>query len=409
MSYTLAGIDVHKKVLMVVLGDVSQPHWKLQRQRFGTTTPELKRLADWLTQRDTQEVVMESTAQYWKPVWMALEPHLKLHLAQAQSNRAPRGRKNDFRDAERLLRRFVSDELILSFVPNPQQRNWRTMTRMKSQLIRDRVRLHNQIESLLEEMRIKLSSVVSDLLGVSGRRILAALAAGETDPRKLAALGDERLRVSKTELIDALNGGCDQMHQSLLGLYLERLNLLDRQIGDLERMTAEELKPHEGAVARLAEVPGLQPDSAQRIIAEIGPAAEAFATAGNLASWVGVCPGEEESAEKNHNPRSPKGNKQMRQILTQVAQAAVRTNGCHFQAEFRRKLPRLGYAKAIWATAHKICRLVWKILHQGVSYIEYGEYPNPKARKRRVQRMLQSLRKLGFEVNLTPLVPQLQQ
>jgi transposase len=409
MSYTLAGIDVHKKVLMVVLGDVSQPHWKLQRQRFGTTTPELKRLADWLTQRDTQEVVMESTAQYWKPVWMALEPHLKLHLAQAQSNRAPRGRKNDFRDAERLLRRFVSDELILSFVPNPQQRNWRTMTRMKSQLIRDRVRLHNQIESLLEEMRIKLSSVVSDLLGVSGRRILAALAAGETDPRKLAALGDERLRVSKTELIDALNGGCDQMHQSLLGLYLERLNLLDRQIGDLERMTAEELKPHEGAVARLAEVPGLQPDSAQRIIAEIGPAAEAFATAGNLASWVGVCPGEEESAEKNHNPRSPKGNKQMRQILTQVAQAAVRTNGCHFQAEFRRKLPRLGYAKAIWATAHKICRLVWKILHQGVNYIEYGEYPNPKARKRRVQKMLQSLRELGFEVNLTPLVPQRQQ
>ena len=409
MSYTLAGIDVHKKVLMVVLGDVSQPHWKLQRQRFGTTTPELKRLADWLTQRDTQEVVMESTAQYWKPVWMALEPHLKLHLAQAQSNRAPRGRKNDFRDAERLLRRFVSDELILSLVPNPQQRNWRTMTRMKSQLIRDRVRLHNQIESLLEQMRIKLSSVVSDLLGVSGRRILAALAAGESDPTKLAALGDERLRVSKTELIDALTGGCDQMHPSLLGLYLERLNLLDRQIGDLERMTAEALKPHEGAVARLAEVPGLQPDSAQRIIAEIGPAAEAFATAGNLASWVGVCPGEEESAEKNHNPRSPKGNKQMRQILTQVAQAAVRTNGCHFQAEFRRKLPRLGYAKAIWATAHKICRLVWKILHQGVSYIEYGEYPNPKARKRRVQKMLQSLRKLGFEVNLTPLVPQLQQ
>jgi transposase len=162
-------------------------------------------------------------------------------------------------------------------------------------------------------------------------------------------------------------------------------------------------------VARLAEVPGLQADSAQRIIAEIGPAAETFATAGNLASWVGVCPGEEESAEENHNPRSPKGNKQMRQILTQVAQAAVRTNGSHFQAEFRRKLPRLGYAKAIWAVAHKVCRVVWKILHQGVRYIEYGEYPNPKARKRRIQRMLQSLRKLGFEVNLTPLVPELQQ
>ena len=409
MSYTVAGIDVHKKVLMVVLGDVSQPHWKLQRQRFGATTPELKRLAEWLAQCDTQEAVMESTAQYWKPLWMALEPHLKLHLAQAQSNRAPRGRKNDYRDAERLLRRFVADELILSFVPNPEQRNWRTMTRMKSQLIRDRIRLRNQIESLLEEMRLKLSSVVSDLLGISGRRILAALAAGETDPAKLAALGDERLRVSQAELIDALTGGCDKMHQSLLGLYLERLYLLDRQIADLEQMTAEALKPHEGAVARLAEVPGLQADSAQRIIAEIGPEAKTFDSAKRLASWVGVCPGEEESAEHNHNPRSPKGNKQMRQILTQAAQAAVRTNGSHFQAEFRRKLPRLGYAKAIWAMAHKICRVVWKILHKGVSYIEYGEYPNPQARKRRVQRMLKSLRQLGFEVNLTPLVPELQQ
>jgi transposase len=409
MPYTVAGIDVHKKVLMVVLGDVSQPHWKLQRQRFGATTPELKRLADWLAQHDTQEVVMESTAQYWKPVWMALEPHLKLHLAQAQSNRAPRGRKNDFRDAERLLRRLVANELILSFVPDPEQRGWRTMTRMKSQLIRDRVRLRNQIESLLEEMRIKLSSVVSDLLGISGRRILAALAAGETDPAKLAALGDERLRVSQAELMDALTGGSQKTHQSLLGLYLERLYLLDRQIADLEQMTAEALKPHEGAVARLAEVPGLQADSAQRIIAEIGPEAKTFPSAKQLAAWIGTCPGEEESAEQNRSARSPKGNKPMRQILAQAAQAAVRTNGSHFQAVFRRKLPQLGYPKAIWMIAHKLCRLIWKILHRGVSYIEYGEYPNPQARKRRVQRMLKSLRKLGFEVNVTPLVPELQQ
>lgn len=409
MSYTVAGIDVHKKVLMVVLTDVSQPCWKLQRQRFGTTTAELKRLAEWLQQRSAQEVVMESTAQYWKPLWMALEPYLKLHLAQAQSNRAPRGRKNDFRDAERLLRRFVAGELILSFVPDPEQRGWRTMTRMQSHLIQDRVRLQNQIECLLEEMRLKLSSVVSDLLGVSGRRILAALAAGESDPSKLAALGDQRLRASPAELIEALTGAPQKVHQNLLGLYLERLYLLDRQIEQLELLTAAALKPYEDAVMRLAEVPGFRADAAQRIIAEVGPEAKTFDAAGCLASWVGSCPGDNESAEKNRSGRSPKGNKVMRQILAQAAHAAVRTNGSHFQAVFRRKLPQLGYQKAIWMIAHRLCRLVWKILHQGVRYVEYGEYPNPKTRQRRVQSMLKSLRKLGFAVKVEPLVPAPQQ
>ena len=183
MSYKVAGIDVHKKVLMVVVAEVeaSQAEWSLQRRRFGTTTSELRQLAGWLREQEVAEAVMESTAQYWKPVWYELEPYMRLQLAQAFSNRAPRGRKHDFRDAERLVRRLVANELILSFVPAAEQRAWRTMTRMKCQLAHDRVRLHNQVECLLEEMRIKLSSVLSDLLGASGQRILRALAAGESD------------------------------------------------------------------------------------------------------------------------------------------------------------------------------------------------------------------------------------
>lgn len=190
MDTKAAGIDVHKKVLMVVVPAPSAAEKEWEAGRFGTTTPELRRLAAWLRERNVEEAVMESTAQYWKPVWYELEPYLDLHLAQAHSNKARRGRKRDFEDARRLVRRFLADELILSLVPAPEQRLWRTLTRMKVQLSEDRSRLHNQRECLLEEMRIKLSSVVSDLLGVSGCRILHALAAGQTDPVKLAALAN---------------------------------------------------------------------------------------------------------------------------------------------------------------------------------------------------------------------------
>ena len=200
MPYKIAGIDVHKRVLMVVVIDATTPEEKPERRRFATLPSELRRLSIWLREHGVQEAVMESTAQYWRSVWLELEPYMLLHLAQAFSNRAPRGRKHDFKDAERLVRRLIADELILSFVPNGEQRIWRNLTRMKTQLTRDRVRLQNQMECLLEEMRIKLSIVVSNLLGVSGLRILQALAKGETDPKQLAALGDDRLQCSEEQL-----------------------------------------------------------------------------------------------------------------------------------------------------------------------------------------------------------------
>jgi len=373
-------------------------------RRFGTGAAERSHLVSWLREHGVTEVVMESTAQYWKPVWLDLEPHFaKLHLAQAHSNRAPKGRKNDFRDGKRLTRRLLADELILSFVPDAEQRGWRTVTRGKHQRIRDRVRLQNQLEALLEEARIKLSSVISDLLGVSGRRILQALADGETDPERLAELGDERLQCSKAELMDALTGSLEPIHRDLLKLHLEHLKLLDQQIAKLDQMAATALKRHQDAVVRVAEIPGFGADSAQQLIAEIGVDADAFKSAGNFTSWVGTCPGQDESAEQNHSSRSPKGNRFVRRILTQAAQAAVKKKGSYFQSLFRKFLPRLHYNGAIWVVANRLGRLVWKILHDGVRYIEQGQETTPAARKRRAQKMAQALRKLGYAVTLTPI------
>ena len=404
-AYNVAGIDVHKRMVAAVITNARESELHFECRRFGTTVSELRQLGAWLQAHVVQELAMESTAQYWKPVWLALEGQCRLHLAQARSNRAPRGRKTDFRDAQRVVSRLLSGDLILSFVPDAEQRGWRTLTRTKHQLTRDRVRLQCQLESLLEECQIKLSSLVSDLLGASGRRILRALAAGENEPARLAALGDKRLRASQAELADALSGQVSPLHRQLLGLYLARLELIESQVAQLEQLIAEALQGHAEAITRLAEVPGFGVDSAQQIIAEIGPEAAAFPSAAQLASWVGVCPGRNESAGVSSSTRSAKGNRAMRRLLDQLAHAAVRKEGTHLQLVFRRLSTRMAYNKAIWAIAHRLCRLIWKILHQGVRYVEHGLAPTPLMVKRRRQRLVTQLRSMGYQVALTPLAP----
>lgn len=408
MPYSIGAIDVHKKVLMVVVAttadhidDAAGAAIEYKTRKFGAGNSERQHLVSWLREHGVIEVVMESTAQYWKPVWLDLEPHFKkLHLAQAQSNKAPGGRKSDFKDAKRLARRLLSEELMLSFVPPPVQRMWRTLTRSKHQLVRDRIQLQNQMESLLEEARIKLSSVITDLLGSSGRRILKALSEGETNPVTLAALGDARLKCSQEELVDALTGSPEPLHLKVLKMFLERLKLLDDQIDELDRLVAWELKAHQDAVRRVAEIPGFGVDSAQQIIAEVGFDADAFPSASQFSSWVGTCPGTEESAEQNHSSRSPKGNRFVRRLLTQAAQAAIKKKNCRFQVLFQRFVPKLGFQAAIWAVAHRIGRILWKILHEGVSYIEMGAESTPAAEKRRAQKLLKALRGLGYQVTI---------
>src|SRR6267378_4762313 len=305
MTYRIASVDVHKKMLAVVVADVAgEGEYQFDRRKFDATPDQLQRLAQWLCQLEVEEVVMESTAQYWKPVWAALERYWKperqkrvgarkmsgkLHLCQAKSNRGRRGRKNDFGDGERMIKRLVAQELILSFVPDPEQRLWRTVTRRKQQLTRDRGRFQNQLESLLEEAHIKLSSLVSDLLGLSARRMLKAIAEGETNPATLAALADQRLRATPEQLRDAL-GACTELnavYRRLLKMALEELRLIDEQIGELDKEMASLLSANQDAVQRLAEVPGLGVDSAQQIIAEVGATAATFPSEKCLSSWVG--------------------------------------------------------------------------------------------------------------------------
>jgi transposase len=416
MSYRIAGIDVHKKMLAVVVSNVEvESEFQFERRMFGGNPEQLRLLGAWLLEQEAAEVVMESTAQYWKPVWGALERYWKpirekregakrrsgtLHLAQAQSNRGQRGRKKDFVDAERLVKRLVARELTLSFVPDGEQRLWRAVTRKKYQLRRDLVRLNNQLESLLEETHIKLSSLVSDLLGVSARRMLNALANGETNPAALAALAHQRLRATPEQLCDAL-GACTELkpvYRRLLKMILEHLQILEQQIGQLDQELATLLHPHQDAVQRLAEVPGFGVDSAQQIIAEVGPAAATFPSEKCLSSWVGACPGDEESAGVNYSHRSPKGNRHMRRLLNQAANAAVKVKGSIFEVSYRRCVPRLGLNQAIGVIAHRQCRLIWLILHNGALYEERGPAVTTLSKYKRTWRMIRQLRQLGYRI-----------
>lgn len=416
MAYRIAGIDVHKKMLAVVVSDVEvEGEYEFERRRYGSNPEHLRLLAEWLIEQQVEEVAMESTAQYWKPVWGALERYWKpicqkrdgagptsgkLHLAQAQSNRGRRGRKKDFPDAERLVKRLVANELILSFVPDAEQRLWRTVSRRKYQLTRAKVRLQNQLEALLEEAHIKLSSLVSDLLGVSARRMLKALAEGETDPAALAAMAHKQLRATQAQLCDAL-GACAELkpiYRRLLKMFLEELQLLDQQISQLDQELATLLSRHQDAVERLALVPGLGPDSAQQIIAEVGAQAATFPSAKQLASWVGACPGDEESAGVSKTHRSPKGNRHMRRILNQSANAAAKSKGTIFEIIYRRLVSRLGHNQTIGAIAHRLCHLIWIILHRGVAYEERGPSVNARSKQKRTSRMIRELRLLGYRV-----------
>jgi transposase len=416
MSYRIAGIDVHKKMLAVVVADVAvEGEYQFERRRVGTSPSQLRSLAEWLAEREVEEAVMESTAQYWRPVWEALERYWQpirrqregaspmsgtLQLAQAQSNRGPHGRKRDFLDAERLVKRLVAQELTLSFVPDAEQRLWRTVMRRKYQVTRNRVQLQNRLESLLEEAHIKVSSLVSDLLGASARRMLQALADGETDAATLAGLASRRLHATPDQLCDAL-GACTNLHpvyRRLLKLTLDELRQIEDHIAQLDHEMAGLLSQHQDAVQRLAEVPGLGVDSAQQIIAEVGATAATFPSPKQLSSWVGACPGDDESAEVNYNHRSPKGNRQMRRVLNQAANAAVKTKGSIFELVYRRLVPRLGHAQAIGAIAHRLCRLIWKLLRQGIRYEERGPAVAKHRMQRRAAKMIRELRSLGYRV-----------
>jgi transposase len=298
----------------------------------------------------------------------------------------------------------LSGDLTVSYVPSPEQRDWRLLSRTQVAMRESLVRLRNQIEVLLEQAQTKLSSMVSDILGKSGRRILNALIKGIQDPLELAALGDRRLHASKEQLADALSGQLAPMQQIVLKLYLQQIEYIEKQISDLDEALAGALAPHQDTIQRLCGIPGVSVRSAQHIIAETGPRAEVFASAGKLASWVAICPRQQESAGICVSSRSAKGNWMMRRTLAQTAWAAIATKGSEAQRRFRACRPRLGTQKAAWAVAHYQLRVIWKVLPEGVCYRQpETELLNLQSCVARAKRALTELRKLGYEVCIKPL------
>lgn len=396
---SVAGIDVHKKMLAVVIRRQLGEQATYEKRKFGATGAEIQHLEAWLRAQAVSEVVMESTAQYWRPVWYRLEPHFRLHLTHPLKTRAPRGRKSDFRDAQRLADRWSAGDLEESFIPGAEQRAWRWLTRTRVQLKKKLGVIHSHVEGLLEQGGIKLAAVVSDLFGVSGWAMLERIAEGVTDVEVLAREARGVLRKKDAELKEALAGQLEPIYRLLLKQHLEQVRLLRRQVEEINQVLAEAVKQHIAALHRLTKIPGVDLYAAQELLSEIGPKAAAFASAEQFASWVGVCPGSQESAGVNYSHRSAKGNRYLRRLLCQIAWAAIHTKDTFFAGLFARLKPRVDGKGAAWAVAHRIAKIVWLVLHQEVEYQEKGSAPpNERTLVRKFKRMLKEFGALGLDV-----------
>jgi transposase len=395
----VAGIDVHKKMLAVVVRLEREGRTEYEKRKFGTTHEEIEHLAAWLQHLQVREVAMESTAQYWRPVWYRLEGHFQPHLCHPLKTRAPRGRKRDFRDAQRLADRWWAGDLEDSFIPGAEQRSWRWLTRTRVQMKRKLCVIHNHVEGLLEQGGIKLSAVVSDLFGVSGWAMLEHIALGVSDVEVLAGEARGVLRRKEAQLKEALVGRLEPVYQLLLRQHMDQVRLLRRQIEEINKALAQAMKEHLPVLHRLSKIPGIDLYAAQELIAEIGPKAVAFATAEQFASWTGVCPGSQESAGVNYSHRSPKGNRYLRRLLCQIAWAAIHTKETFFAGLFGRLKPRIEGKGAAWAVAHRIAKVIWLVLYREVEYQEKGSAPpNERTLLRKFRRLLKDFGNLGVDV-----------
>ena len=394
----VAGIDVHKKMLAVVVRIETGGQLEYQKRKFGTTQSEIGHLTAWLQSQEVSEAVMESTAQYWRPVWYGLEAHVKLHLTHPLAVRARAGRKHDYGDAQRMADRLRAGEIIESFVPAAEQRRWRLLTRMRVELRGKLGVVRSQVEGLLEEGGIKLSGVASDLFGVSSFAMLERLARGETDVEALAGEARGVLRRKTEQLREALAGELQAEPRAVLSLYLEEAKLYTQQIAKLDELIAHSMRQQVATLQRLCQLPGVDVTAAQQLIAEIGPAAASFPSPEQLASWVGVCPGKQESAGVNASSRSAKGNRYLRRLLCQVAWAATHSKGTFFAALFRRWRAKLGAKSAAWALAHRMTKMIWRILHQGLEYQEHGPTPvSARALLRKFKKLMGDLKRAGID------------
>jgi transposase len=397
-----AGLDVHKKTVVACALLRTGRGTQRSVQTFGTTTADLLALQAWLTEQQVTHVAMESTASYWKPVFNLLESSFTTWLVNPAHIKAVPGRKTDVKDAEWIADLLQHGLLKPSFIPDRGQRELRELTRYRKSLIEERAREVNRIQKVLEGANIKLSSMVSDILGKSGTRMLEALAAGTTDPAALAALADDRLRATPAELQRALQGLMGAHQQFLLRQQLQHLAALDRQVAELDAEVETRLAPFEAARALLESLPGVGRRTAETILAEIGPTVAPFRSPGALAKWVGLAPGNHESAGKRLSGRTIPGNRSLRAALVEAAQAAGRTKATYLGAQYRRAARTKGAKRAAVIVAHSLVVDIWYILTRQQPYADLGvDYFDRRDEEQVRRQAVKRLEGLGYHVTLT--------
>jgi transposase len=404
-----AGLDVHKEKVVVCVRRLAAHQVHQEIRTFRTETNALLDLADWLTDQGVTHVALESTGVYWKPIWNLFEGVFEMLLINAEHIKAVPGRKTDVKDCQWIAQLLQHGLLKPSFIPDKPVRQLRDLTRQRVQLVRQKVQVGNRIQKTLEDANIKLASVASDVLGVSGRDMLRAIVAGERDPIVLADLARQRLRAKIPQLREALCGEIEGHHRFLLGMLLEQVDFLEGQIGKLTTRIAEVLPtPFEAAIERLDTVPGIDRKAAENIVAELGVDLKTFASPAQLASWAGVCPGNNESAGKRRSSRTTQGNAWLRVVLVQCAWAASHSEGTYLQALYRRLAGRRGKKRALVAVAHRLLHIVYAVLKKGEVYRELGtDYQDKRPDKgRQAARLVARLERLGLKVTVTEAEPE---
>lgn len=404
----VAGLDVHKKTAVAcVRATDTQGRVREVVRTFGTMTDDLLALRDWLAAEQVTHVAMESTGVLWKPIWNLLEEAtwLLLLVNPCELKHVP-GRKSDVKDSQWIAQLLACGLLKASYVPQREQRELRDLTRQRAQLAGEHTRCANRIHKVLQDANVKLSSVATDVLGVSGRDILAALIAGQDDAEQLAELARGKLRAKLPDLKRALRGQLREHHRFLLEQYLDHLAHLEEQIAKFSQRIEEAIRPFvdEAAFKRLDAVPGINRQTIENVVVEIGVDMQQFPTARHLASWTGVCPGNDESAGKRKRSRTTKGNVWLRRALAQAAWAAIRKKDSYLQAQYRRLAGRRGKKRAIVAVAHTLLTVIYHLLkNPDLEYQDLGgDYFDKLDPVRLCKHLVKRLQTLGYDVTLTP-------
>jgi transposase len=400
-----SALDVHKEQVTACVRVPGEGRSREQHvAEFPTTVAGLLTLRDWLVAFGVEQVVMEATGVYWKPVWAVLEDEFECLLVNARHVKQVPGRKTDVKDAEWLCQLAEAGLLKASFVPPKPIRALRNLTRYRKTQIQERAREANRLHKALEDTGIKLDCVVTDILGKSGRAMLDALVNGTTDPEVLANLALGKLRPKIPALKEALEGRFDHLHAVWIGAILNHLDFLDQQITDLSEAIAEQIAPFEQAVELLCTIHGVQRRTAEVIIGEIGVDMTIFPTAKQLASWAGQCPGNDKSAGKRRSGKTRDGSKWLDWALEEAAMAAIRTKDSYLAAQYARLKPRRGHKKALGAVKHSLICICWHMLSTGELYNDLGiDYFRKRDPERLTKRLITQLEALGHKVTLDQL------